>query len=37
MAFIVFAIFLPAAVVAFIAFARTKTDGEWRWSWGDRK
>jgi hypothetical protein len=24
-------------VVAFIAFARTKTDGEWRWSWGDRK
>jgi hypothetical protein len=37
MAFILFAIFLPAAVFVFIALARTKTDGEWRWSWGDRK
>ena len=36
-AFILFAIFLPAAVFVFIALARTKTDGEWRWSWGDRK
>ena len=24
------------AVFAFIAFARKKTDGEWRWQWGDR-
>jgi hypothetical protein len=36
-AFILFAIFLPAAVFAFIAFVRKRTDGEWRWNWGDRQ
>ncbi len=29
-------IFVPLAVLCFIAFARKKTDGEWRSSWGDR-
>jgi hypothetical protein len=27
--FVLFAIFLPAAVVAFIAFVRRRTDGQW--------
>jgi hypothetical protein len=27
-------IFIPAAVLGFIAFVRKKTDGEWRW--GDK-
>ena len=30
-------IFIPAAVLGFIAFVRKKTDGEWRWRWGDDK
>jgi hypothetical protein len=29
--------FIPAAVLGFIAFVRKKTDGEWRWRWGDDK
>ena len=29
-------IFIPAAVLGFIAFGRKKTDGEWRWRWGDK-
>ena len=24
------------ALVAFVALVRRKTDGEWRWRWGDR-
>jgi hypothetical protein len=31
-----FVIFVPPAVFGFITFVRKKTDGEWRWSWGDR-
>ena len=31
-----FTIFMAAALVAFIAFVRKKTDGEWRWRWGGR-
>ena len=34
LAFILFAILLPAAVYAFIAFARRKTDGSWSSRWG---
>ena len=34
--FIVFTIFTALAVVGFVAFVRKKTDGEWRWRWGDR-
>jgi len=30
-----FVIFLPTAVFGFIALVRKKTDGEWRWRWGD--
>ena len=30
-------IFIPAAVLGFIAVVRQKTDGEWRWRWGDDK
>ena len=29
-------IFIPATVLGFIAFVRKKTDGEWRWRWGDK-
>jgi hypothetical protein len=32
---IAFAIFMTAATLAFIAFVRKKTDGEWRWRWGE--
>ena len=32
---ILFAIFMVAATLGFIAFVRMKTDGEWRWRWGD--
>ena len=32
--FILFAILLPATAFAFIAFARKKTDGQWRSRWG---
>jgi hypothetical protein len=32
----VLVIFVPLAVLSLIAFARRKTDGEWRWGWGDR-
>jgi predicted membrane metal-binding protein len=35
-AMILFAIFMIAAIFGFIAFVRNKTEGEWRWSWGDR-
>ncbi|MGZ8415510.1 MAG: hypothetical protein ACXWVQ_00790 [Methyloceanibacter sp.] len=34
---ILFVIFMTAAVFAFIALVRKKTDGEWRWQWGDNK
>jgi hypothetical protein len=27
---------LAAAAVGFSLFARSKTDGEWKWRWGDR-
>ena len=37
LAIILFVIFMAAATFGFIAFVRNKTDGEWRWSWGDRK
>jgi hypothetical protein len=30
-------IFVLAATLGFIAFVRKKTDGEWRWRWGDNK
>jgi predicted membrane metal-binding protein len=33
---VLFTIFMAAALFAFIAFVRKKTDGEWRWSWGNR-
>jgi hypothetical protein len=31
---IAFVIFMTAATIGFIAFVRKKTDGEWRWRWG---
>jgi hypothetical protein len=37
LAIIIFVIFMAAATFGFIAFARKKTDGVWRWNWGDRK
>jgi hypothetical protein len=29
-------IFIPLAAYFFITLVRNKTDGEWRWRWGDR-
>jgi hypothetical protein len=28
---------LAVALVGFSAFARSKTDGEWKWRWGDKE
>jgi hypothetical protein len=36
-AVVLFVIFMAAATFGFIAFVRKRTDGEWRWNWGDRK
>jgi hypothetical protein len=30
-------IFIPLAAYGFMTFVRKKTDGEWRWRWGDDK
>ncbi len=32
---VAFVIFITAATLGFIAFIRKKTDGEWRWRWGE--
>jgi MFS family permease len=34
-AWIIWAALIVALTVAFVAVARQKTDGEWRWRWGD--
>ena len=30
-------LFIPLVTYGFMTFVRKKTDGEWRWRWGDDK
>jgi hypothetical protein len=36
-AWMVWALFIAALTLSFVRVTRSRTDGEWRWRWGDPK